>query len=96
MVNHISSPHYLTFFEEDKKSLSHLHNLTLFIDIQIFWTQVYWVLIDNGTMLKIVSFYVVQQPGMSEFSIDPRSQLKFMMKLSGLPKASLSFLFEWI
>ena len=36
MVNHISSPHYLTFSEEDDKSLSHPHNLVLHIKVQIF------------------------------------------------------------
>lgn len=26
MVGHLTSPHYLTFFEEDDNSLNHLHN----------------------------------------------------------------------
>ena len=31
MVNHIDSPHYLSFLEEDDKSLIHSHNLALYI-----------------------------------------------------------------
>ena len=38
MVNHIATPHYLTFSEVDEKSLSHLHNLALHIEVQIYHT----------------------------------------------------------
>ena len=60
MVNHISSPHYLTFSEEDDQALSHPHNLALHIEVQIFHTRVRWVLIDNGVGLNIISFNVIQ------------------------------------
>ena len=33
LVNHIFVPHYLSFSEEDDKSLSHPHNLTLHIEV---------------------------------------------------------------
>ena len=59
MVNHISSPHYLSFFEEDEKSLSHPHNLALHIKFQIYNTRVHRILIDNDVGLNIVSFHVV-------------------------------------
>lgn len=36
MVNHISSPNYLTFSEEDENSLSHPYNLSLHIKVQFF------------------------------------------------------------
>ena len=75
MVNHISLPHYISFSKEDEKSLSHPHNLTLHIEVKIFHTQVYPVLIDNGAGLNIVSFHVVQQLGMFEFSIDPKCKI---------------------
>ena len=38
MANHISAPHYLSFFEEDDKSLSHPHNLALHIEVQVYYT----------------------------------------------------------
>ena len=60
MVNHISSPHYLTFSEEDDRALSHPHNLTLHVKVQIFRTRVRLVLIDNGAGLNIISFNVIQ------------------------------------
>ena len=75
MVNHISSPHYLSFLEEDDKSLNHPHNLALHIEVQVYQTQVYQVLIENGTGLNIFSFHVVQQLGLSEFAIDPREKI---------------------
>lgn len=75
MVNHISSPHYLTFFEEDDRALSHPHNLSLHVEVQIFYTHVRRVLIDNGAGLNIISFNVIQQLGMSEFGIDPKCKI---------------------
>ena len=60
MVNHISSPHYLTFSEEDDRALSHPHNLSLHVEVQIFHTRVRRVLIDNGAGLNIISFNVIQ------------------------------------
>ena len=75
MVSHISTPHYLSFFEEDDKSLSHLHNLALYIKVQIYHTWVHRVLIENCAELNIVSFHVVQQPRLSEFTIDPRHKI---------------------
>ena len=68
MVNHISSPHPLAFFEEDDKAPSHPHNLALHIEVQIFCTCVGRVLIDNGVGLNIISFHVIQQLGMSDNS----------------------------
>ena len=75
MVNHISTPHYLSFSEKDDKSLSHPHNLALHIEVQIYHTRVHRVLIDNGARLDIVSFHVVQQLGLSKFSIDPQCKI---------------------
>ena len=75
MVNHISSPHYLTFSEEDDRALSHPHNLALHVEVQIFCTRIHRVLIDNGAGLNIISFNVIQQLGMSEFSIDPKCKI---------------------
>lgn len=75
MVNHISSPHYLTFSKEDDQSLSHPHNLSLHLEVQIFRTCVHWVLIDNDVRLNIISFNVIQQLGMSKLSIDPRQKI---------------------
>ena len=60
MVNHISSPHYLTFFEEDDQALNHPHNLALHVEVQIFHTRIRRVLIDNGAGLNIISFNVIQ------------------------------------
>ena len=75
MVNHISSPHYLTFSEEDDWAISHPHNLSLHVEVQIFRTHIRRVVIDNGAGLNIISFNVIQQLGMSEFSIDPKCKI---------------------
>ena len=61
MVNHICSPHYLTFFEEDDQALSHPHNLALHVEVQIFHTCICWVLIDNGAGLNIILFNVINK-----------------------------------
>ena len=71
----MSSPHYLTFSEEDEKSLSHPHNLALHIEIKIYQSWVKHALIDNGTRLKIFSFDLVKKLGLSEFTIDPRRNI---------------------
>ena len=75
MVNHISSPHYLTFSEEDDRALNHPHNLALHVKVQIFRTLVHRVLIDNGVGLNIISFNVIQQLGMPKFSIEPKCKI---------------------
>lgn len=75
MVNLISSRHYLTFFEEDDKTLSHPHNLALHIEVQIFHTWVHRVLIENGARKNIISFNIIQQLGMPEFTIDLRQKI---------------------
>ena len=75
MVSHIFTPHYLSFSEEYDKSLRHPHNLALHIEVQIYHTRVCQVLIDNDTRLNIVSFHVVQQLGLSKFTIDPRCKI---------------------
>ena len=75
MVNHISSPHHLTFSKEDDQAPSHPHNLALHIEVQIFRTHFQQVLIDNGAGLSIISFHVIQQVGMLEFAIDPRCKI---------------------
>ena len=41
MVNHISSPHHLTFSKEDDRAPSHPHNLSLHVEVQIFRTHVH-------------------------------------------------------
>ena len=51
------------------------HNISLHIEVQIFNTRVHQVLIDIGVGLIIVSFHVVQQLGMFEFSIDPKHKI---------------------
>ena len=60
MVNHISSPHYLTFSEEDDRALSHPHNLTLHIKVQIFHARICRILIDDGVGLNTISFNVIK------------------------------------
>lgn len=75
MVNHISTPHYLSFSKEDDKTLSHPHNLTLHIEVQIDCTRVRRVLIDNGVGLNICSLNNVKTLGILEFSINLRHKI---------------------
>ena len=75
MLNHISSPHHLTFSKEDDQAPIHPHNLALHIEVQIFRTRVHQVLVENGVGLNIISFNVIQQLGMFEFSINPRCKI---------------------
>jgi ankyrin repeat protein len=53
MVGHLTSPHYLSFSEEDDFSLSHPHNQPLHIEVLIGRMQVCHILIDNGASLNI-------------------------------------------
>lgn len=98
MVNHISTPHYPKNLEEDDKARSHPHNHVLHIEVKSHRTWVRRVLIDNGAGLNIVSFNVVQQLDLSEFSIGPnvRLQSKLMMKLNAPPRVLLFFLVELV
>ena len=75
MVNHISSPHYLTFFEEDDQAFSYPRNLALHVEVHTFCSRVCRVLIENGVGLNIILFNMIQKLGMSKFSIDPRRKI---------------------
>ena len=66
MVNHIASPHYLSFLEEDDKSLSHPHNLALHIEVMIHKTCVRHMLIDGGVGLNIYSLSLLKTLGYSK------------------------------
>lgn len=72
MVNHITTPHYLTFSEDDDKALSHPHNLSLHIEVMIHRTRVRHVLIDGGARLNICSFSLLKELGYFEEVIDTR------------------------
>lgn len=72
MVSHLTSPHYLTFLEEDEKSVSHLHNQLLQIEVVIHKHKVKCILIDGGASLNICTFNLVKALGFSEHAIDPR------------------------
>ena len=75
MVNYISSPHYLTFLEEDDKSLSHPHNLSLHIEVMIHKTHVKCVLRDGGVRLNICSLSLLKMLGYSKQVIDTRRKI---------------------
>ena len=75
MVNHISSPHYLSLLEEDDKSLSHLHNLALHIEVMIHRTHVRRVLIDGGVGLNICSLSLLKTLGYFEHVIDSKRKI---------------------
>ena len=75
MVNHIMSPHYLFFLKEDDKSLSHLHNLAIHIEVMIHRTHVRRVLIDGGVGLNICSLNLVNTLGYSEHVIDTKRKI---------------------
>ena len=72
MVIHIASPRYLSFLEEDDKSLSHPHNLSLHNEVMIHRTHVRCVLIDGGARLNVYSLSLLQTLGYSEQVIDTR------------------------
>ena len=70
MVNHIVIHHYLSFLEEDDKSLSHWHNLALHIEVMIHRTHVRCALIDSGARLNICSLSLLKTLGYFEQVID--------------------------
>lgn len=71
MVGHLTSPHYLTFSEEDDNSLNHPHNQPLHIEAMIHKHKVKHVLIDGGAGLNICTYSLLTQLGLSENVIDP-------------------------
>ena len=75
MVNHLASPHFLTFSEEDDKSISHPHNLALHIEVMIHKTHVRRVLIDGGAGLNICTISMLKALGYSEEVIDTRKKI---------------------
>ena len=75
MVNHIASPDYVFFLEEDDKSLSHPHNLTLHIEVMIHKTRVRCMLVDGGVGLNICSLSLLQTLGYFEQVIDTRRKI---------------------
>ena len=75
MVNHIGSPHYLLFLEEDDKSLSHPQNLALYSKDMIYRTHVRCVLIDGGGGLNICSLSLLKTLGYFEQVIDTRRKI---------------------
>lgn len=70
IVGHLTSPYYMSFFEEDDNSLSHLHNQPLHIEFMIHQKSVHCVIIDNGTGLNIVSAALLRQLDYFEESIN--------------------------
>ena len=75
MVNHIASPHYLSFSKEDDKSLSDPHNLAFQIEVMIHRTYVRHVLIDGGARLNIFSLSLLKTLGYSKKVINTRRKI---------------------
>ena len=75
MVGHLTSPYYMSFYEEDDNSLSHPHNQPLHIEVMIHLKCVCWVLIDKGVGLNIVSTTLLRQLSYSEDYIDPHCRI---------------------
>ena len=75
MVGHLTSPSYLSFFEEDDTSLSHPHNQPLHIEVMIHQKWIPQVLIDNRAGLNIVSATLLRQLDYDAKSIDPRQRI---------------------
>lgn len=71
MVGHLTSPHYLSFSEEDDNSLSHPHNQLLHIEVMIHQKYTCCMLIDNWSGLNIFSTTFLKKLGYSKESIDP-------------------------
>ena len=75
MVGHLTSPHYLSFSEEDDHSLSHPHNNPLHIEVMIGQKPVRYVLIDNGAGLNICFASFLSQLGYGDDCIDARKKI---------------------
>lgn len=75
MVGHLTSPHYLTFSEEDDNSLNHPHNQPLHIEAMIHKHRVKHVLIHGGTGLNICTYNPLAQLGFSENVIDSAKKI---------------------
>lgn len=74
MVGHLTTPHCLSFTEEDNMSLQHPHNAPLQIEIPIHKMHVKRVLIDYGAGLNICSLSLVCALGYSEDVVDHRKK----------------------
>ena len=75
MVGHLTSPHYLSFSEEDDHSLSHPHNNPLQIEVMIGQKCVRYFLIDNGTSLNIFFASLLAQLGYGDDCIDAHKKI---------------------
>lgn len=75
MVNHITSPHYLTFSKDDDKALSHPHNLSLHIEVMIHKTCGRCVFIDGGAGLNIYSLSLLKTLGYFEEVINTKKKI---------------------
>ena len=75
MVGHLTSPYYMSFFEEDDNLLSHPHNQPLHIEVMIHQKHVRQVFIDNGIGLDIVSATLVRKLDYFEESIDSHHKI---------------------
>lgn len=75
MIGHLTSPHYMSFSEEDNNSLSHPPKKPLHIKVMIPCKHVCCILIDNGVGLNIYSTDFLTQLGYDEESIDPRRKI---------------------
>ena len=75
MENHLTSLHYVYFFEEDNHSPSQLHNNPLHIEVMIGPKHVCHVLINNGTSLNILSTSLLAQLGYGDDCIDAHKKI---------------------
>lgn len=72
MVGLLTTPHCLSFFENDDVSLTHPHSVALHIEVLIQKHQVKHVLIDGGVGLNIYTLKLICALGYSKNAIDAR------------------------
>lgn len=75
MLGHLTTPHYLSFSEQDDVSLSNPHNVALHIEVLIHKNCVKHVLIDGGAVLNICNLKLIHALGYSDNTIDARRKI---------------------
>ncbi|PON33288.1 hypothetical protein PanWU01x14_354070, partial [Parasponia andersonii] len=93
----------ITFTEQDDREVHYPHNDTLVIKINCGSTQLWRVLVDNGSTVDILYYNAFKKMGLSESdlkpavtplygftgnSIMPKSMIKLMVKVGTYPKIS--------
>ena len=71
MVGHLTTPHFISFTENDDLAISQPHNAPLHIEVVVNSHKIKRVLIDGGASLNICTLKLVLTLGFSKNVVDP-------------------------